>query len=360
MPEKFPNIDRKEEDAHRVDELVDAHFERPRKDKSRSKSEVAHEIIKEKRSDQLDLSNFSPEEREWYENMRDTGIRVLKNGFIEVSRWDIAGSGESRKKSRKIKRWQRVDGINSAIRMQDHILKQYHVGVEGNEGELSQLDSMQEVIENANDMLNQWNSASNNEKRNIQISLAELVLQLEKCRNEFKASIRERAGSVVGLKDSRDRENPFALAARTVGAINDLYKRMNELQIIIPTIALRKEILVLEKRRMSGNINKAAGHIQSLLRHPVFLDKKFKTPEQSIKDYEIPIMNRKIGQALHFIDSLRVLPYSQQAEQAKYFIQTKAKKYFSSKSKVVTNRGEIKDAFEEAHKILLSDVEHLG
>ena len=356
MPVLFPGQKKIEEEANKVNERVDDFYKRPRTKKSRPAGDVAHEIIKKEKSLPIDLSKMPRDERKWCENMQNFGIRILQDGFVEVPRWEKSGKhAESPMRVR-----QKVDGINSAIRMQDNILDIYRSDEKGPNSEFSKLESIQEVIEHANELLTSWRLAKPEEKKDLQIRLADVVLQLENCRNEFKVAVKDQSEKVIGLKDSLDRENPGALAARTVAALNSLAKRMNEMQLIMPIIALRKELLILEKRRSQGAVNKSSAYITGVLRHSVFYEHPTKSPDSRINKNEVAELDKRIGRALYLLGTVHALPYSQQAEQARFSLMNNAKKYFSTKERLIENLNETKKALGEAINILKSDIENLG
>lgn len=356
MPMPFPGQNKMETDAHRINKKVDDFYDQPRTNKFRSRDDVAHEIIKNEKSLPIDLSKMPRDERKWCENMQNFGIRILRDGFVEISRWEKTGKHtESPMRVR-----QKIDGINSAIRMQDSILEVYRSEEKNRVGEFLKLESIQEVIERANELLTSWRMAKPEEKKELQIQLADVVLQLENCRNEFKVAVKDQSEKVMGLKDSLDRENPGALAARTVAALNSLAKRMNEMQLIMPIIALRKELLILEKRRSNGAINRSSAYLTGILRHSVFHDHPTKSPDSRINKNEVAELDKRIGKALHLLGTVHALPYSQQAERARFSLMNKAKKYFSSKERLVENLDDVKKALGETIDILKSDIEHLG
>ncbi|MFZ2882474.1 MAG: hypothetical protein WA019_05360, partial [Candidatus Moraniibacteriota bacterium] len=228
----FPGQKKKEEDAHRINEEVDAYYKRPRINKNRSADDVAHEIIKKEEHAQINLAQLSKEEKMWYENMKSAGVRILSDGFLEISRWDNTGKHVGN----PVLIQQKVDGINSAIRMQDHILKNYRFDKEDKLSVFSQIESIQEVIEHANELLNKWSKTKPEDKEAMQMQLAHVILQLENCRNEFMVGTKDQTEAIIELKDSLGRENPGAFAARTVAALNNLAKRINEMQLIMPSI----------------------------------------------------------------------------------------------------------------------------
>ena len=351
----FPGQKKIEEEALGIDEKVDTFYTDPRTKKSHSADGVAHEIIKDQEDAPINLARLSVEEKRWYKNIMASGIRFSNNGFVEISRWD----NSSQKTEGKKRLWQKTDGLNSAIRMQDKILGRYRSD-EKSKSEFSCLESIQEVIESANDLMLEWKEAKPEEKEALQHQLAEVVLQLERCRNEFKIEVKDQSEAVIKMKDSLDRDNPSALAARTVAASNSLAKRMDEMRSIMPVMAMRKEILVLEKRRTGRALKRAEGELTGILHHRLFSDNSQKTPESRINDNEVGILDRKIGRALYFLGMVHTLPYSQQAEQARFCLMNKTKKFFRSKKELLDNAGPAKETLLEAIKILGSDVEHFG
>jgi len=356
MPLLFPGQKKIEGEAHKVNEKVDNFYNRPRTNKSHSADKLAHKIIKKEKSTPIELAKMSREERQWYENMQSAGIRILSDGFVEIPRWEKTG----KRAASPLRIRQKVDGINSAIRMQDNILDIYRTEEKGSLSEFSKLESIQEVIENANGLLTSWRSAKPEDKKDLQMKLANVVLQLENCRNEFKVAVKDQSDKVLGFKDRLGRENPGALAARTVAALNNLAKRMNEMQLIMPIIAMRKELLILEKRRSSGAMNRSAAYLNGITNHSVFHEHPTKPPASRINDNEVVELDKRIGRALHLLGTIHALPYSQQAEQAKSCLVNKAKGHFTSKKRLLDNLDYAKATLEEAIKIIGSDVEHLG
>ena len=308
---------------------------------TKSWAESAFEVIKQTQNNPIRWQVLSDSERKWLWNLEKCGIEILTNGWIRLSRWNK----QAGKKEKIIP--QKVKGINSAIRMQeDHILKQYREDINGKTSELSILESIEGITENANQLLTSWNSASEKEKEELQIELASIVLQLENCRNEFKVSTKNQIEKTVSLTDSKERINPGAMAARTVAALGKLNNRFLQLGIIIPFIAMRKELLILEKRRVELAIEKAARTVLRILRHPVFSN-------GSILKHENKILLESIGRSLFHLNNIRVSPYWEQAEQAKLFL-GQAKKFIA-----MNKFAKVKTALKEALNILESDLSEI-
>ncbi|MFZ2882589.1 MAG: hypothetical protein WA019_05960, partial [Candidatus Moraniibacteriota bacterium] len=126
------------------------------------------------------------------------------------------------------------------------------------------------------------------------------------------------------------------------------------------SIAMRKESLVLEKRRIDGARRKSASHLLTVLKHAVFSDNPKKSPDSRINPNEVVEMNKKLGQALYLLDLIHTAPYFQQADQAKFQIFNKTKEYFASKNKLIANLPLAKEGLEKALGILESDMEKFG
>lgn len=253
-------------EAFGINESVDDFFkEHPRS--SKSKSEVAMDIIKGRNRKPVFLRR-PVEDKGWIYRMQDYGIKITPDGFLKIPNGG-AGSDSTA-----------VD-VRSAIRMQDHILENYGyslgsapVGREisgERESEFSKLESIQDVIEKANDMLRGWGRLSPEEKKDFQNRMTDVVLSLENCRNELKEDLRDEAEEIEGLRDSQGRENPGALAARTVIALKKLQMRFAQIKLIAPAIAVRREILVFEDRRNREHLKSAAKRLAQIRSNVKFL-----------------------------------------------------------------------------------------
>jgi ElaB/YqjD/DUF883 family membrane-anchored ribosome-binding protein len=222
--------------------------------------------------------------------------------------------------------------------------------------ELTTLDSIQEVVEEANRVLLVWKDASPERKEELKYQLADVVLMLERCRNEFKVKVGERARMVMRGRDSRGRENPSALAATTIGALNDLQKRIDQIGVIAPKIAMRKELLVLERRRSEKVLDKASTKLNAIINHQVFRIGK----PGIIKDYEVETLKKKADEVLEMLQEVYVAPYFQVKEQAKYFLEYILKPYLKNANTVTEKKKEIRHVIEDTKKILGTDVSEMG
>lgn len=273
--------------------------------------EITLELIKKQINPPIKLQFLSIIERIWLKNLRNGGIKILTEGWLEIPRW----KKEANEKPKLIP--QKVNGINSALRMHDHILSKYNLG------ELPKINNIEEVIYQANELLTNWLETDLVARQKIQKKLAGVILRLEKCQNEFKVEVKEQAKKILPFKDASAKINPGAMAARTISALNQLAKRLNELQIVMPFIAMRKELLIFEKRRLAALIQKAANSLRLICRHPVFNNKR-------ITEYEPKILITKINKTLNLLNTVLIFPYREQVEQAKLSLEN-AKKSMCSK-----------------------------
>lgn len=199
--------------------------------------------------------------RQWQSSLQRAGLIVMTDGSLRISRWEKDKNGKLKKIPQK------VAGFNTALRMQDDILRKYKTGDEEKPAELNVLSSIEDVIEQANLILTSWKTTSPGEKEKMRDKLTQLILELEKCRNIFKVGCKKQINKAKEIEDDLGRINPGAMAARTVSALNYLSLRLAELGTIIPTIALRKEFLILEKRKQDLALQKAAFALRPIVRY---------------------------------------------------------------------------------------------
>jgi len=242
------------------------------------------------------------EEFAWLINdLNRCGVFLKASGRLAITRWEKP-AGQKPKLIR-----QTVDDLAAAIRMQDHILSNYSLATEQSPAELDQLESIEEVLLQANQLLLRWSQADETAKNELQKQLACIILRLENCRNESKVAAREQAEKVLPLKDSLDRPNPMAFAARTTAALGDLAQRIEELHIIMPYIAMRKQLLLLADRWLRSKFNQAAGLITQVARHQVFRNGR-------IAAYEPKFIWQRIDRAIALLDNAIISPYYQLAQ----------------------------------------------
>ncbi len=305
-----------------------------RQETGESWTEAAKGVIRNMYNPPIRWQYVSDQEKHWLDSFSKAGIKILTQGWLEIKRWH---KGEII--------WQKVYGLNSAIRMQqDHILDQYQLG---KDSELDQLESIESVLYRANQLLTAWINATDKEKQSLQKKLAQVVLQLEYCRNEFKIQVRDQIEKTISFRDSLNRLNPAAMASRTITALGKLAKRFNELRAIMPIIALRKQFLVLEKRRLDQITSQTARTILRISRHPAFVGKP-------IAEYEQISIRAEINRSIDFLASVWLSPYWEQAGRTRHYL-FEAKKLVSCRRFLPA-----KPMLTTAYQILNSDLSHLG
>lgn len=331
IPFQNPYKSRNNAKADRINE----NLEQFREDHPLSKktdTQLLDALVKDEARSLYPYKNFSPDVQLWLRGLSASGIKILEDGFLEIQRWD--NTGVNFEKPKKLP--QRVDDIDAAIRMQDHILNGYitqDVSVE--EDEHTIIDSLEETIEEANALFLEWKFAEESKKEEIKQKLANVVLALEKCRNEFKVRTRDKVMNVLRMKDGRGRENPSALAARTVGALNNLQKRIDEMGVIAPKIAFRKELLIFERRRSESLIRKAEAKISFVLRHTFFT-----RVGKNLRDEDICGLSNKLLEAEVVLAEVVVAPYFMRSNQALHLI-TILLELFAKKESATTKREEV-------------------
>ncbi len=202
-------------------------------------------------------------------------------------------------------------GLRKFVKYKKGLLDQYQLG---GDSELDQLESIEEVVSRVEHLFSHWLVAGREQQEQIQKNIAWTVLQLENCRNIFKVEAKEQLGKAMRMKDSLNRINPGAMAAHTVTALSRLVKRFGELEMIMPVIALRKELLIFEKRRLQTTVNRAAAAIHGITRHVVFIGK-------SVTNNQLFWIKESLFKILSNLTTVWLSPYWEQAEQAKNYLE---------------------------------------
>ena len=178
-------------------------------------TKAAFEIVKALPNYPRQFGWLAEEERQWLGNLKNAGLTVLTEGWLEIRRWERTIEKNPKRVVLKVK------GINSALRMQDHILEHYRI----------------------------------------------------------------------------DRPN-----------------QKSELEMIMPVIALRKELLIFEKRRLQTTVNRAATAIHGITRNEVFIGK-------SATDNQLFWIKKSLFKILSNLTTVWLSPYWEQAEQAKNYLE---------------------------------------
>ncbi len=289
--------------------------------------------------DVLPIQPHFHHEREvwWYDTLKKAGITVLENGWWLVRRW-------KKKNGKDLEvTFQFVPDIDTLIRMCGHIIRKYRITQDENLSELDINSSINGTIEEVKNFLTSWNNKDIEQRLELQIKLASIVLKLENCHNEYKVQVKNQIEKVVPMKDSLERYNPGALAARTVAALNRLSERINEIQAILPRIAMKKELLIFEKRRQVDCFQKSASAMNLVIRHRVFHG-------ESIRDHEIEILIKNINASMSHLNHVYGSPFFERKNQIQYcFAKAKSlikkKKFIKAKFWLDSAKGILTEKF---------------
>ena len=242
---------------------------------------------------------------------RNAGISILPNGKIGVRYW--------KKVRNKLKSYERgVKDIDAAIRMQDKILAKYWERNKANP-RLNETDLVylaQKIFSIVNDMFLIWDEAEFDERVAVQKKLQFLIDSLKGCRNEQKILFELQAKKIILLKDKLKRDNPSALAARCIGAINSILKRLKGIHNMSLKITLRRELLIAKRNYIEDQRFKAIKVLESLLR----------AKPQNISNYL-----SGLHKAIFFLRDINMRPYSPNSLKAKVILREayKGYKFFS-------------------------------
>ena len=218
----------------------------------KSRTEVVDELIKVQ-AKELTIERMPLGLRSNCRRLRVFGVKFLTDGCLALSRWTKIKNQDGEDSLKIV--FQRFSDLEAAIRSHEHILEKY---LHAETGELMKLNSIEQIITRANELLVNWGLASSQEKRQIKRDLLSVVDNLFYCTNEFKERACEQTLKAVSLKDRLNRTNPPAMAARTQAALENLAKRFEELRLIEPFIAMRQELLKVELNREKFLFKEAA------------------------------------------------------------------------------------------------------
>jgi hypothetical protein len=186
------------------------------------------------------------------------GLSILQEGKIGVRFW------KRDKRGKLVPEEAKVQDIDKAIHMQENILETYRG--KSFEGDLNEVDLAylaQEIFRLASSLFLNWKKVNFNERKEVQKKLQDLVGFLKRCFNPQKLDIKDQAEKIAILEDSLKRKNPSALAARCVGAMNDILKRLQGIDSIVLKVSWRKNLLLDKK----NNLEKQKLIIINILEH---------------------------------------------------------------------------------------------
>ncbi len=309
----IPNEDRLIEEATLLNNEVDIIKKSFRK---KSFTDVLEIILKSKtESITLNPQNnyMSYAQKKILFDFNKVGLLLTKEGWIIINRRE---GGQSFKNV--------VFDIDSAVRMQDHILDSYIGEACSIIGEIPRVKELIELTRRINNLLIDWENSKKN-KTNLKSKINALIEELSGYRNDLKNESKELLKSFSDLKDSRGQENPGAFAAKTIAMINRLEDRLAQIRDITPVIERRKKIINDTKDLLRTEKMLAEKGLIELLKTNNFSYYSANGTNQII-----------INKLIHALDCLTIEPFASRKMQVTFYLQVakshiietkKAKKY---------------------------------
>jgi hypothetical protein len=242
-------------------------------------------------------------------------IEIAKNGSLVMHRF--------RKGKEELKEIVQIfraeDAIDAAIRAQQHIVDGYK-GANSQDiiGEIQKLAGIQEVLQNANNLLCNWHNFSPREIWDMEEKVSAVIESLKHCSNVYKVLVREQMKNFSGIQDSREIVNPPAIAAKTAAAIAKIIRRGDEVDNLFVRNVIKQQALKIEKLHEEMNIKHACLLLKAVIA----------SPDKTLDNYGM--IELKINQALDHLRSAWAKPYFIQAEKAQAIINL-GKKYCQEK-----------------------------
>lgn len=255
---------------------------------------------------QRDLPFLHPLERQHFEQLWQAGVAVLEDGLLLIKRTDQTNGQKTRIRIVS-------DNLDAAIRMQNHILDKYFASINDELGEIAQLEELKKTAEKIQKLLASWKTTLERGRGAIEQLLArtkaeagKITQSLELCRNQNKVKACLKTSFLTEPVDSLKRHNPGAQSARTTAVLNRLNDRVAEIARIAPIILNRR--LSLEAKLT--NSQEAFKLVQKLLK---------KIPTSQLTEPEK--IRVSLGQVLHVLGQISILPYRAQAKQAAFYLE---------------------------------------
>jgi chaperonin cofactor prefoldin len=162
----------------------------------------------------------------WLFDLGKLGIKVSPEGWIVLH-----------------KKKDVVFDFKAAVRMQDNILKKYLDKTSKDCGEIPKIEETRILIKEINNLLLDWDNTKK-KKKNLQTKITTLINDLSSCRDKLKKDTAKLGKSILPLKDSLDRNNPGAFAAKTIAMLNNLGNRLIHIkEVLTPLVTKRKNSL---------------------------------------------------------------------------------------------------------------------
>lgn len=244
------------------------------------------------------------EERRRLKILEKIWCYVMPDGTLNITRMDFCPKTGTKKEIEM----PYLD-IETAIRAQNHILEKYF-GRENLEkiGELDRLNFYRSVIQEAHTLFLDWQAVTSEDIKRVKTDLTKAQLDLQQCREQIKVTIRELLKKIGKMEDSLGRKNPGALAARSISAKTKNTTREKSIKRIAIFAASRRQTLFLEKKQIELNIAQAIFILNAMLNSSdIFFQNQ-------------RAFSRRLNQALYFLQSVWVEPFSTPAKKAHEFL----------------------------------------
>ncbi|MCD4762115.1 hypothetical protein K8R32_04125 [bacterium] len=210
--------------------------------------------------------------------------------------------------------------IDAAIRAQSHIINGY-MDDTNKLSEIYRLQTVENTLVDSNLLFLNWLKAGVKEKEDIEKRINEALLDLDFCRNELKIATADQLLEIYAMEDILGRENPGALAARTIAGKTQIKKRQSRVRNIVAFTAARKQTLIFEKTQMELNIISARFKLNFILSS---VDAFFRNKSA---------FNKRVNQVLYLLQSVWINPHFLSARKAMILIEN------AKKDNPITNIG---------------------
>jgi len=304
----YPWLEKIISEAHHYNKRVTNTARALQQKVSKTERDIFLESIKDLAYHHCDFPHLHPLELWHYENLRRLGIRLLRGGVLEFNRTDRSANRENRLQFK-------MNNLDAAIRMQQHMLDQYLGSVEHIAGETDRIEGLQTLAKEIRNLALSWKSFVNDSAMEPETLLAKIkelasniIEDLEKCRNPHKGQARDQARHLTEPYDSLNRINPGAQAARVTSLLAHLNKRLSEMDSIIPIILNRKKALANKKENIVTCFVEATKQLEAVAdnwSNYLLTDNRLQT---------------NLGQVLCTLGQASIQPYRAQADQAAFFL----------------------------------------
>ncbi len=270
---------------------------------------------------------------EWFDLLARHRVEFMTHGYLLV-----AG--------------QRQIDIASAIRAQDHILEGYNVNTRRRRGERARIQHIRTVCTRADELFQRWRSAEPRRRAWLQQRILRVVFDLEFCRNEFKVEVCDQAVAILGFQDGLGRTNPGVMRSRTVKMFTELHRRLMQIDEIAPRIAMRRELLSLERSRMIASLESARANLHLVACHRLFKVEDDSADRCLTSMRELDAMSNYIGVALYYLENVYTAPYFGPAQIVCQILKEGVRPYMRSIVSLLGSRKRVLQVLQRAMHVL--------